>query len=107
MSNIPANMLARRRIAQNTEEGQLTLDNFGARITRDNTVSVIDVIVDVKKVDHNYAGQIYSRLLAEGNVPNCELRPLASRSTPANCRLTPGKRGACREHYDTPVASLQ
>ena len=97
MPTIPANMPARKRVAQKTEEGQLTLDKFDARITWDNKVSVIDVIVDVKDVDHRYAGQIYSRLLAEGNVPNCEIRPLAPKSKVANCN----------RHNDTPVASLQ
>ena len=57
MPIIPANLLARRRIAQKTEEGQLTLDAWGVRITEDSNVSVVDVIAHVKKMNPPLCGR--------------------------------------------------
>ena len=60
--------------------GQLTLDQWDARRTDDGKVSVVDVIADVRAVGHDYAAQLYRRLLSEERVPQCEVRRLPPRA---------------------------
>ena len=71
-----AKMTTKRRVQAGLAEGQLTLDQWDVRRTEDNKVSVVDVIADVRSVTHNYAAQLYQRMLKEERVPRCELRPL-------------------------------
>lgn len=109
MSIIPANSLARRRIAQNTEEGQLTLDAWDARIAEDNKVFVVDVSAHVKHMNPHYAAEARQCLLKELRAPECEVRALPPRELRVltgvrDCQTT--SRGRARGYYKTPVASL-
>ena len=86
----------------------MLIDNWTARKTDDNKVSVVDVIADVTKKSNNYAAQLYKRLLAEERVPECEVRALAARkyslATAPSCSQTT-RRGGPRGNQLTPVAT--
>ena len=66
-----AKMTTKRRVQAGLAEGQLTLDQWDVRRTDDNKVSAVDVIADVRSVKHDYAAQLYRRLLSEERVPEC------------------------------------
>ena len=68
---------SKRRVQARLAEGQLTLDNWDARRTEDNKVSVVDVIADVRSVSYDHAAHIYRRMLSEERVPQCEMRRLS------------------------------
>ena len=54
------------------------MDLSKVRKTEDGKVSVVDVIVQLKKCTGNHAAQVYTRLLEEERVPECEARFLTS-----------------------------
>ena len=101
-----AKMTTKRRLQAGLAEGQLTLDQWDARRTEDNKVSVVDVIADVRSVTHNYAAQLYQRMLKEERVPECEMRPLHPRHVTAP-RSDIQKRAGGFSHaaQPTPVAT--
>ena len=100
---------SKSRVQARLAEDQLTLDNWDARRTHDNKVSVIDVIADVRSVSYDHAAHIYRRLLSEERVPECEKRLLPPRahlsvSTPgATARRRSG--GFSGIAQSTPVAT--
>ena len=71
---------SQRRVQSRVAEGQLTLDQWDARRTEDNKVSVVDVIAGVRSVSHDHAAHLYRRMLSEERVPQCELRRLPPRT---------------------------
>ena len=86
--------------------GQLTLDRWDARRTDDGKVSVIDVIADVRAVGHDYAAQLYRRLLSEERVPPCEVRLLPPRHVSAESSNTQRRSGGFSgAAQPTPVAT--
>ena len=97
---------SKRRVQARLAEDQLTLENWDARRTHDNKVSVIDVIADVRSVSHNYAAQLYQRLVSEERVPDCEKRPLPPRHVTAECSNAQRRSGgfSCTAQL-TPVAT--
>ena len=89
-------------------ESQLTLDHWDARRTEDGKVSVVDVIAKVRSVTHDYAAQLYRRLLSEERVPNCEVRhrpPREHSMDGAQCIVHRIGRGGARVDRATPVAT--
>ena len=46
---------SKSRVQARLAEDQLTLDNWDARRTQDNKVSVVDLIADARSVSHDYA----------------------------------------------------
>ena len=100
--------MTKRRVQAGLAEGQLTLDQWDARRTEDNKVSVVDVIADVRSVTHNYAAQLYQRLLKEERVPHCEVRPLPPRHVAAPCSDMQRQSGGffARAAQPTPVATV-
>ena len=99
---------SKRRVQARLAEGQLTLDNWDARRTQDNKVSVVDVIADVRSVSHDYAAQLYRRLLSEERVPQCEVRRLPPRAHSMTSAESTGhriQRGGARVAQETPVAT--
>ena len=96
---------SQRRVQPRVAAGQLTLDQWDARRTEDNKVSVVDVIAGVRSVTHNYAAQLYQRLLREERVPRCEVRPLPPRQVTASCSPQRIHQGGARFDQATPVAT--
>ena len=82
--------------------GSLNMDTWDARRTADNKVSVVDVIADVRRVKHDYAAQLYRRLLSEERVPHCEVRPLPPGMSVQNPLTLRGGLGGSREPPNTP-----
>ena len=68
-------------------------------------MSVVDVIAGVRSVTHNYAAQLYQRLLREERVPHCEVRPLPPRQVTAGGSPQRIHRGGARVAQETPVAT--
>ena len=98
----------RVRVQAALAAGQLTLDQWDVRRTEDNKVSVVDVIADVRAVGHDYAAQLYRRLLSEERVPQCEVRRLPPRAhsmASAENTLQRIGRGGARAAQETPVAT--
>ena len=63
----------------------VAMDLSKIRKTEDGKVSVIDVIVQIKKCKGNYAAQVYQRLLEEERVPKCEVRNVAHTTSGGFC----------------------
>ena len=98
--------LARVQIQAALATGQLTLDRWDVRRTEDGRVSVVDVIADVRAVGHDYAAQLYRRLLSEERVPQCEVRPPRAHSmASAENTLQRIGRGGARAAQETPAAT--
>ena len=102
---------SKRRVQARLAEGQLTLDNWDARRTEDNKVSVIDVIADVRSVSYDHAAHIYRRMLSEERMPQCEMRRLPPRthlsvSTPGTNNQRRSGGFSCTAQ-PTPVATVR
>jgi hypothetical protein len=96
--------------ANTTSEQAMLIDNWTARKTEDNKVSVIDVIADVTKKSYKYASNLYKKLIHEERIPQCEDRALAPR-TDLRASSNPGNTrnpctGFARTSQLTPVATV-
>jgi hypothetical protein len=86
----------------------MLINNWTARKTDDNKVSVVDVIADVTKKNYKYASNLYKKLVQEERVPQCEDRALAPRQhslASSNPGSQTTRRGGSRRHELTPVAT--
>ena len=89
-----------------TAERPMLSDNWTARKTDDNKVSVIDVIADVSKKNYKYASNLYKRLVHEGRITQCESRALAPRAVSPNVGPIKGQaKGFSSALQLTPVAT--
>ena len=81
-----------------TKEMSATMDFDKSRKTEDKKVSVVDVIAQMKNCTQHYEAQLYTQLVREERVPDCEMRSIA-RAAPK------GTGGKPARPYATPVAS--
>ena len=70
--HILASLIQQLSIAKSIMDVQIATDGFRKTREMPPRVSVYDVIAIVKGCSRNYAGNVFRRLLAAGNVPACE-----------------------------------